>query len=164
MGTGIVESVIVNTKVHTLGAAFQIASALLSHYGSDAVVLDCDTLIPGLAPGQMLTCNLADYGLVGKQTLINSVSISDEKDSQNIWFHIQAVGSPLEAAQWQTYYQNLMNQSADPSDLADTTDTSLALLLDSVITRAPTATVHATHAVCAICSTSGMICGQWTVC
>jgi hypothetical protein len=73
-----------------------------------------------------------------------------------------AVGSPYDAAQWQTYYQNLMNQSADPSDLADTTDDStLAYILGSSVTLSPTVVVNATKTTCPICNTS-TLCGLTT--
>lgn len=149
-GTGIIESVYVNTKVHTLAAAFQIAGSLLSHYGQDTTVLEFDTRTKGLMSGQMLTVNLSDFGLSSTQMLISGVAISDQDDGFTIWFHVTAVGSPVESAQWQTYWQNLMNQSADPTDLSDTTDTALALLLGSTISRVPTATVTKTTAVCPI--------------
>jgi hypothetical protein len=162
--SGIVESVYSNTKVHTLAAAFQIAGSVLAHYGSDAVVLDFDTRQTGLMEGQMLTVNLPDFGLNNKQMLISVVTISDQNDGYLIWYHVQCVGSPVEAAQWQTYWQGLMNQSSDPSDLADITDTALALLLSTVVVRSPVATVTPHKNVCPIignatlCNTTLIIC------
>lgn len=152
--SGLVESIYVNTKVHTLDAAFQIASALLAHYGQDTTVIEFDTRSTGLAPGQMLTVNLSDFALSGKQMLISDVALSDQMDGYNVWFHVQAVGSPVETAQWQTYWANLMLQTFDASDLTDAQDTFLALLLDTAITRTPVATVTRTDYTCPICNTS----------
>jgi hypothetical protein len=162
-GSGIVESVYANTKVHTLAAAFQIAGSLLSHYGSDSTVITFDTRVKGLQPGQMLTVSLSDFGLSNKQMLISSVAIDDQTDGFNIWFHVTAVGSPIESTQWQTYWQNLMNQSSDPSDLSDTADTALALLTSTLVTRTPVVTVTQAKRTGAVCGVS-MLCGSWTVC
>jgi hypothetical protein len=150
-GTGYVEAVQSNTKVHTQAAAFAIASAVLAHYGQDMTVLEFDTLNGTLAEGMMLTVNLSDFAISNKQMLIQSVEMTDGKYDPTISYHVVAVGSPYDAAQWQTYYQNLMNQSADPSDLADTTDDStLAYITASQVTLTPTVVVHATQTTCPI--------------
>jgi len=159
--SGIVESCYTNTKVHTIQAAFQIASALLSHYGCDGTILTFDTRSKGLMPGQSIPVNLPDFSL-NRQMLINSVAIDDQNDGLNIWYHVQAVGSAIELAQWQTYWQNLMNQSADPSDLSDTTDTSLSYLSSSYVVRIPTSTITTMKVIGGICGQ--VICGQEKVC
>jgi hypothetical protein len=134
-GTGWVENEFVNTKVHTLPAAGQIANALLAHYGQDMTQLEFNTLTPGLQEGQMLKVNLSDFGLSNTQMLITSVEISDSiNENFNIWFHVTAVGSPYDASQWQTYWQSLMNQSSDPTDLQDVDDAAgLAYLFSSTV-------------------------------
>lgn len=150
-GTGLVESTYVNTKVHTLPAAFQIASSLLAHYGADTTVLTFSTQQPGLAPGQLLTVNLPDFGLTNKSMLISSVGLDDQgPDGFSVWFRVSAVGSPVETAQWQTYWTNLMNQSSDPTDLQDIADTALALLSATTLTRTAVATVTLAKATCPI--------------
>lgn len=156
-GTGIVESVYVNTKVHTLTAAQSIAAALLSHYGTDTTALTFDTRSTGLAPGQMLTVNLSDFALSNKQMLISEVNLTDQQDGYNVWYHVTAIGSPIESVQWQTYWANLMLQSFDPSDLTDAVDTFLATLRDTVLVRTPTATVTRTDYTCPICS-NALVC------
>ncbi|HET9109681.1 MAG TPA: hypothetical protein VFN78_02535 [Ktedonobacterales bacterium] len=134
-GSGYVESVYADTKVHTQGAAFQIAGGLLAHYGQTLTQLEFDiraTDAGALADGQMLTVNLSDFGLSGKQMLVSGVEISDQRDGVNIWYHVTAVGSPYDVANWQTWFQNLMNQQADPSELSDTADGSiLATIYDT---------------------------------
>lgn len=150
-GTGYVESVYSDTKVHSQGAAFQIAGGLLAHYGQDMTVLEFDTLTSGLQDGQMLTCNLPDFGLSHRQMLISGVAVSDQKDGINIWFHVKAVGSPYDVANWQTFFQNVMNQQADPSDLSDTSDGSaLALIIASAAGLSLHAAGSMTHTVCVI--------------
>lgn len=159
-GSGLVESLYANTKVSTLSAAFQIASSLLSHYGQDMTVITFATRTKGLAPGQLLTVNLSDFGLSNKQMLISSVSISDQVDGLNIWYVVNAVGSPVESWQWQTYWQNLMNQFSDP--LEDTSDTALALLLASTIVTTWIGTVTKTKNVCPICN-NATLCNTTTI-
>lgn len=161
-GTGLVESVYTNTKVRTLPAAFQISSALLAHYGEDATLLSFTTRQSGLAPGQLLSVTLPDFNLSAMGMLIASVTITDAPDNLNIWYQVSAIGSPLEVAQWQTYWANLMAQSSDPSDYVDTVDTSLALLTTSSFTRTPSVTITQTKVMGPICNVS-MMCGQWTV-
>jgi hypothetical protein len=134
-GTGYVEALYADTKVHLQSAAFQIAGGMLAHYGQTVTALEFDTLTTGLADGQMLTVNLPDYGLTNKQMLISGVTITDQKDAMNIWFHVLAVGSPYDVVHWQTWFQNVMNQQADLSELTDTSDGSiLALFLASSTT------------------------------
>lgn len=164
-GTGLVESVYTNTKVHTLAAAFQVASAMLAHYGQDTTILTFSTQQEGFQPGQMLTVNLSDYGLATKSMLIDSVTIDDQgPDGFNIWYRVAAVGSPVESAQWQTYWQNLMNQSSDPTDFEDVADTALAFISNTSLTRASTVTVtHAKH-LCPIIGNSTIISGTLIIC
>jgi hypothetical protein len=161
VGTGIVEAVYQNSKVRTLPAAFQIGNSLLSHYGQDLTVLQFDTTTAGLVPGQLLTVNLSDFGLSNQSMLVAAVSLSDQNDGFNLWYHVAAVASVLESAQWQTYWQNLMRQSSDPSDLSDVSDTSLALLLSSTVTRTPSATVTKTTTVCPLV---GALTVPFTIC
>jgi hypothetical protein len=169
IGTGLVESIYTNTKVRTLPAAFGIASSMLKHYGADTTVLDFSTRKTGLLPGQLLTVQLPDFGasMADRQMLISSVTITDQTDGFNIWFQVQAVGSPLESAQWQTYWANLMQQSSDPSDYTDTSDTALAILSPSVFTHSPSFTVTGVAVQSPICGVVGgphtMVCGNWTV-
>lgn len=166
-GTGYVESVYADTKVHTQSAAFQIAGALLGHYGQTLTQLEFDTRATdatGLADGQLLSVNLPDYGLSNKQMLISGVEIGDTKDAQNIWYHVTAVGSPYDVANWQTYWQNLMNQSADPTDLADTVDTTLAILNQSTATWNWSASNRRTKVVCPICSNTTLVSDTLIIC
>jgi hypothetical protein len=150
-GTGYVEALYADTKVHTQQAAFQIASGLLAHYGQEMTVLEFDTLVNGLADGQMLTVNLADFGLSGAQMLISGVTISDQRDGINIWFHVTAVGSPYDVAHWQSFFQAMMNQQADPSELTDTADGStLALILPAALTLHLRATGSFSTTTCAL--------------
>lgn len=155
VGTGYVESEYSNTKIYTQAAAFQQASALLGHYGSDVTQLEFDMLASqgaGLMEGQVLTVNLSDFSLSGAQMLVSSVEITDAiNDNWNIWYHVIAIGSPYEAVQWQTYWQNLQNQIADPTDLSDVDDASgLALLLTTNDTIHPTVVGYITATTCAL--------------
>ena len=122
--------------------------------------LEFDTLSTGLQPGQMLTVNLSDFNLSGAQMLINSVEITDSiNENFNVWQHVIAIGSPYEAAQWQTYWANLMNQYADPNDLSNIDDAAgLAFFLTSFIVLSATVTVTKTATTCPICNTS-TLCG-----
>ena len=158
-GTGFVESVFVNAKIYTQPAAFQTAGALLAHYGATMTQLEFDTLTPGLQEGQLLPVVLPDFGL-NTSMLIITVEIGDTVDENfNIYFHVTAVGSPWDAAQWQTYWANLQSQSSDPNDFTSIDDSAgLALLLLSTILLSATIVVHATKTTCPICNTT-TICG-----
>jgi hypothetical protein len=151
-GTGYVESVYTNTKVHTQAAAFGIASSLLAHYGQDMTVLTFstkDTWASALAEGQLLTVNLSDFALANKQMLVSGVEISDARDGINIWYTVTCVGSPVEAAQWQTYWQALMNQSSDPTDLQSVDDSAgLAYIVSGNVSLSLTAVGSGTKHVC----------------
>jgi hypothetical protein len=153
-GTGYVESTYVDSKVHTQAAAFQIAGNLLGHYGSDMTVLQFSTRVKGLQEGQSLTVNLPDFGLTNKQMLISSVEITDGVDGFNTWYHVNAVGSPVDASQWQTFWQNTLNQQADPADLSSVDDTSLALLIQFTATLNWTGTSSLIVNVCSFPSTT----------
>lgn len=163
-GSGLVESSYTNTKLRTQAAAFQVASALLSHYGQDTTTLVFSTRTKGLQPGQMLTVQLADYGVPNKQMLISEVDINDQADGINIWFTVTAVGSPVENAQWQTYYAALMQQASDPSDYTDVNDDSALSLVLSTQLNFPTwvGTVTKTQTVCPIFNT-GTLAGNSTI-
>ena len=161
-GSGIVENVYSDTKVHTVSSALEIASALLAHYGADMTVLEFDTLQTGFMEGQMLTVTLPDFGLTNAVMLITSVNISDGETGFTVWYHIQAVGSPYDAAQFQTFWQNLMNQSSDPSDLSDTSDEQFTPIVTSTFSDSPSFTTHKTYAVCNICNT-GTLCNTTTI-
>lgn len=167
--SGVVESVYADTKVHTLSAALQIAAALLAHYGADTTLLEFDTLTPGFIEGQMLTVNLPDFALNNRAMLVSDVALSDQIDGYNVWSHVQAVGSPLDSAQFQTFWQNLMNQQADPTDLSDTADQQITPIVTSTDSHTPSDSagpLHNSPVVSPICGvTSGahtMVCGNWT--
>lgn len=154
VGTGIVESVYTNTKVRTLTSAFQIAQALLSHYGVDTTSLEFTTKTSGLAPGQMLPVNLPDFGLNGVNMLITGVSLSDQLDQMNIWYTVECIAGPAEVAQWQTFWQDLMAQSSDPGDFTDAADTALALVNSVSFSGSHSFTVTNSAYVCPLFSDS----------
>jgi hypothetical protein len=149
IGTGYVESKYTDTKVHTLDAAFQIASALLAHYGARMTQLQFMTLEAGLQPGQLLTVNLPDFAL-NQQMLVQSVEITDD-DGGNIWYQIVCVGSPYDVT-WQTFWQNLTNQAEGTTDALNLNDDStLAILYQWTALLNWVATWSLTTYVCPIC-------------
>lgn len=123
-GTGYVEVKESNTKVHTLAAGFQIAQAELAHFGQSMTTLvwasPANSAVAGITQGQLLTVALADFGL-NEQMLVRSVEITDNIDSQNIWYVVTCIGSPYDVT-WQTFFQNLLNTagagdtSSDPAN------------------------------------------------
>jgi hypothetical protein len=154
-GTGYVENEYTDAKITSQQAAFQIAGGILSHYGADMTQLEFDVLASmavGLNEGQMLTVNLPDFGLSNTQMLVTSVEITDSLNEMfSIWYHVLAVGSPYDAAQWQTYWQNLMNQESDPSDFSSIDDAGgLAFILSSNFNLTISAVGSVTKAVCPI--------------
>ena len=134
--SGIVEALTTNRNLTTQASAFQEASALLAHYGQDMRTLEFDTPLKGYEPGQSVVVSLPDFNLVNAPMLVQSVEIGDSLDGLTIWYHVSAVGSPYDVAQWQTYWTNLQNQTANASDLSDVDDAELALI------RQGSATLH----------------------
>lgn len=158
-GTGLVEAIYSDTKVRTLGAAFQIASTQLAHFGADIANLTFSTRQKGLAAGQLMNVSLPDFGITNTSMLITSMTITDQNDGINIWYNIAATGTvssgvyaPLENAQYQTFWKNLMAQSSDPSDYTDAEDTTLALLSSSTMTATHSVSTHFTKTTCPIFS------------
>lgn len=117
VGTGYVESVYADSKLHTLAAALKIASAMLAHYGCDMTTLTFATGTPGLKQGQLLTALLPMFGvdMANRQMLIRSVEISDSQDGANLYYTVEAIGSPYDVT-WQSFFQDLVNQSQDATD------------------------------------------------
>ena len=72
--TGIVERV--DDRTGTLGraAVFSVAAALLTEYATEGRTLRFKSAVPGLASGQILTVNLAPYGLEDREFLITAVT------------------------------------------------------------------------------------------
>jgi len=166
-GTGYVEARESNTKIHTLAAGFQIAQAELAHYGQSMTTLvwaaPAARIPNGLATGQLLNVNLADFDL-SEQMLVRSVEITDNTDNLNVWYIVTCIGSPYDVS-WQTFFQTLLNQNgaADTTDPANQDGSAiLATLFQVQLARTPAATVTATTAACPICGPN-TLCGPNTV-
>lgn len=130
VGTGYVESVYSDSKLHSLSAAFGIASSLLAHYGQDMTTLTFTTAQSGLKQGQLLTANLPMFGtdMANRSMLIRSVEIADSQDGLNLWYTVDAIGSPYDVT-WQSFFQNLANQGDDPADPLTIGDASTLVTL-----------------------------------
>ena len=118
-----------------------------------------------------MTVSLSDFDLVAQQMVVISVTLSDQRDAQTIWYSVVAVGSPtastwaIESAQWQTYWQRLMAQQSDPGDYTDAANTTLATLATSTFTSiVPTLTVTTTHALCPIIGDSTIVSDTLIIC
>lgn len=166
-GTGFVEARESNTKIHTLGAGFQVAQAELAHFGQAMTTLVWATPasnVAGLAQGQLLNVTLADFGL-NEQMLVRSVEYTDAIDNVTIWVVVTCIGSPYDVS-WQTFFQNLLNQNgaADTTDPANQDGSAILATLNQIqLTRTPTITISRTHkTVCPICGPN-TLCGSATI-
>ncbi len=161
-GTGYVESKYHNAKIKSLQGAFQIASALLAHFGQKMRTLTWQmkaTAAAGLQQGQLLTVNLPTLSpeLSNLPMLIQSMEYTDGVDTVNMWCNLTAVGSPADVT-WQTFFQNLANQQ-QPQDAINVGDDSvLAILTQWTALWGWAAAFTATGYSCLICGTS-TLCG-----
>lgn len=119
IGTGFVEARYSNRKVHTLSAMFTMAQAQLGYYGQTMRQIQFSTRVSGIVQGQTLNVNLPDFSLNSVAMLVESVEITDSVDAINIWYVVSCVGSPYSPAQWQTFWQQLLNQDHAADDSAD---------------------------------------------
>lgn len=166
IGTGYVEARYANLKIHTLEAMFAVAQAQLGYYGQTMTKLEFSTRTPGLAQGQTVTVNLPDYTLNNDAMLIESVEITDSVDGINIWYHVTAVGSPYSVAQWQTFWQNLLNQdhAADTDADNQNAGTAVAEVNQTQATWNWTATTSKTVVTCHLCGPATLCSGSLLVC
>ena len=154
VGTGLVESVHSDSKLRSLSAAFQVASNLVNLNGVDLTVLTFSTRKKGLQPGQLLPVTLSDFAIDNLPMLVTSVNITDGVDGFTIWFKVTAVGAPgvsgwsVQAAQETTFWQNIMAQSSDPSDLTDAQDQTLTPLSVSAFSHTSSFSVATTKTIC----------------
>ncbi len=126
-GTGYVEAVYTDSKLHTFAAAFGIASGQQAHYGQDMRLLTFQTQQTGLKQGQILTVMLPMFGsdMANISMLIRAVELVDNVDGHNVWFQVEAVGSPYDVT-WQTFFQTLTNQGDGPTDPLQLGDSTTA--------------------------------------
>lgn len=162
LGTGFVETKYTDTKLTTLGAAFNVAQALLQHYGSSMTTLSFRTQMTGLAPGQLLSVNLACFNL-NESMLVRSIDTTDADEGYQVWYHVVCVGSPYDVT-WQTFFNNLLNQGQATVDLVDQSISStLATLQQWSSAWNWTATRILTIYSCPLCGNS-TLCGASLIC
>lgn len=131
IGTGYIETLYTDSKLHSFAAAFAIGSGMQAHYGQDMRALQFQTQQTGLKEGQLLTVMLPAFGadMANIQMLIRAVELVDNVDGHNIWFQVEAMGSPYDVT-WQTFFQQMTNQgddAIDPLTLGDSTSANGAL-------------------------------------
>ncbi len=96
-GTGYVEDVHDAPSIGSRESGFQTAAQYLAKYAVDGRRLQFRTARSGLKPGQLLTVDRPDYGLVTAEMLIESVRIS--ADGVSIWYDVTAIEGP-EMGSW----------------------------------------------------------------
>lgn len=104
-GTGLVELVDDEPLTTTREAAFESAAAKLAKYAAAGRTLHFRTVRSGLAPGQLLTVTLAEYGLTAEDFLITEVEISEEDST--IWYGVEAVQGPVGEA-WVRFFDRMV--------------------------------------------------------
>lgn len=113
-GTGIYEAVEVDESIDNAGTATAKAKALIDLHGHLPTIINTETYIGGLKPGQMWTVNLTNYG-INTQFLIDSVQIQDVPalgEGYQLKYSIRCVAS--EVPKWQGYFAALLRTREAP--------------------------------------------------
>jgi len=150
IGTGYVEDVIDAPNTQDEDAAFLTASMLLTRYASDGRRLKFTTRRYGLAPGQLLTVNLPDYGLNNVEMLVESVTTKEKEGI--IFYDVEATEGP-EQGSWTRFFATMAQMiQTKPIDVS----TATILIVPTTITEnwGWTETVDVTAYACPILGTS----------
>lgn len=115
--SGIIEVVDEDKSIVDLNSAAIETSQLIQRYGVDGVQVQFTTPVDyGFNPGNLVTINLPDHGLNNQQMLIDTVSISDQQDSYNMWYTITAIQGPYDT-NWVSFYSNLLAHQQPAVDI-----------------------------------------------
>src|SRR5579859_237373 len=157
VGTGIVESAVIDTTLTSLSQSFQAASGLLSKYATtqDSIVFLTSQF--GLAQGQLLTVNVPADGLNNEAMLIEAITISDvgpnSAEIGTLWYSVTAINGPTgntPATNWPKFFKNLGQQATQIIGAITVGQSQTLALLNTVTetwawTESVTETVYACH-------------------
>ena len=112
VGSGTVETAVIDTTLTSTSQAFQSAAGYLSKYAQDLDTLTFATTDYGLQEGQLLTVNDPADDFDNQQMLIESIDITDTLiggDIDVVWYTVKAVSGPVNAG-WQAFFKGLASQ------------------------------------------------------
>ncbi len=151
--SGIIEVVDTDNTLKDLSSGLMEASALLTRYGVQGTIFEGETLTSGYAQGQLVTFTLPSYGLNSAQMLIEELTVSDQIDGYNLYYHIKAVLGPSDTS-WVQFFGSLFrpNQPGNSINVSSTSTVTLLVALTATIT--PTITLTPTAIMCPLPSSS----------
>lgn len=133
--SGLVEDASTDATIISETDGLSRASALLSRYGVQGIVLVFATLDPSFDPGQLITVNLPMHALNMAQMLVESVHAADS-DGYNIWYTVTAITGPYDTT-WSDFYGTLIKAANTNTSLSVGVSSSLALLKDFTVQVQP---------------------------
>lgn len=149
--SGIIEVVDEDKSIIDLNTAKQEVVQYVARYGVPGVSVQFTTPVDyGFRPGQQVAVNLPDHAINQQQMLIETVSISDQQDSYNLWYTVNCIQGPYDTT-WVSFYSDLLNKQRPAVDIAVgiATNTPPTLITSTTqvftaTTPTPTATINAT--------------------
>ncbi len=145
--TGIVEEVEQDITTTSLQGGFAKASALLTRYAQQGMQLQFTTLTTGYVPGELVTVNLPDFGILDTQMLIEEVSASDQTDGINIWYTVKAIAGPYDV-QWQDFFKAILAPQQNSNNISIGISGTLSLVQSFTATGTHTASLTTTVYAC----------------
>ena len=107
-GSGYYEAVEDEPYLSSREAAIQAANARLRKWSKLMKRLTFRTYEPGLGPGQILTVNLPDRGLVAEEFLIETVDLSEE--TPGVWLYSVRAVSGEAVGGWTKFFKNMASR------------------------------------------------------
>lgn len=134
--SGIVEGLINNNSLNGTTSTIAAASADLTLYAQQGLVLTFDTMQTGYAQGQLITVNLPWHKINNQQLLIESVVASDQRDALNIYYTITAIMGPYDVT-WVDFFSKLLKTQQQPANINVGNTTSVNILTQLTANIAP---------------------------
>jgi hypothetical protein len=151
--SGIIEDVTNDNTLNDATSALQSASASLTRYAQQGLILTFDTMESGYAPGQLVTADLPWHNISMQQVLIESVVASDSQDLVNIWYSVTAILGPSDVT-WQDFYAKLLATPQQASAINVGTSQTADVLQQFTASITLSATLNTTVNACPLPATT----------
>lgn len=135
VGSGTVETAVIDTTITSTTQAFQSAAGYLSKFARDLDSLTFTTSAFGLAEGQLLTVYDPADDFDNEQMLIEQCDITDVGpyggELDTIWYTVKAVSGPINTG-WQSFFRGLASQGQAVIDSIQVGQSQIVTLLQTV--------------------------------
>ena len=149
--TGIVEQSATDATITSTSVGYNRASTLLTRYATQGMQLVFWTQQAGFVQGQLITVNLAMFGLGMAQMLIEQVDITDN-DGLNIWYTITAIIGAYDVT-WVDFFATLLGSSTIANSINVGLGQSVSVIVPFTATVTPAAVLNVIgHFSCPICN------------